>query len=96
MLYPERFSNLPAHAWPRLRALLDVNEGGGPVIHMTIGEPKHKFPQWVTDVITEHAAGFNNYPPNDAIPFQNRFSSFIVLWPVCASKAKQTQCYIVS
>ena len=45
MMYPERFSNLPAHAWPRLRALLDVNEGGGPAIHMTIGEPKHQFPQ---------------------------------------------------
>ena len=49
MLYPERFSNLPAHAWPRLRALLDVHEGGGPLIQMTIGEPKHAFPAWVTD-----------------------------------------------
>ncbi len=78
MLYPERFSNLPAHAWPRLRALLDVNEGGGPVIHMTIGEPKHKFPQWVTDVITEHAAGFNNYPPNDGAPeLRQAIASFL-------------------
>ncbi|KIN75272.1 Aminotransferase, classes I and II [Sulfitobacter noctilucae] len=68
MLYPERFSNLPAHAWPRLRALLDVHEGGGPLIQMTIGEPKHAFPAWVTDVITEHAAGFNRYPPNDGAP----------------------------
>ena len=68
MVYPERFSNLPAHAWPRLRALLDVDSGGGPAIHMTIGEPKHTFPQWVTDVIVEHAAGFNSYPPNDGAP----------------------------
>ena len=65
MVYPERFSNLPAHAWPRLRALLDVSEGGGPAIHMTIGEPKHVFPAWVTDVIVQNAAGFNNYPPNE-------------------------------
>lgn len=68
MLYPERFSNLPAHAWPRLRALLDVHEGGGQLIQMTIGEPKHAFPAWVTDVITENAAGFNSYPPNDGSP----------------------------
>ncbi len=68
MLYPERFSNLPAHAWPRLRALLDVHEGGGPLIQMTIGEPKHAFPAWVTDVITQNAAGFNSYPPNDGSP----------------------------
>ncbi len=68
MLYPERFSNLPAHAWPRLRALLDVHEGGGVPIHMTIGEPKHAFPAWVTDVIVQNAAGFNSYPPNDGSP----------------------------
>ena len=65
MMYPERFSNLPAHVWPRLRALLDVHEGGGPLIQMTIGEPKHAFPAWITDVITENVAGFNRYPPND-------------------------------
>ncbi len=68
MVFPERFSNLPAHAWPRLRALLDVHEGGGPTIHMTIGEPKHAFPAWVMDVIAQNAAGFNSYPPNDGAP----------------------------
>lgn len=68
MMFPERFTNLPAHAWPRLRALLDVHEGGGPLIQMTIGEPKHEFPIWVTDKIVEHSAGFNSYPPNDGSP----------------------------
>ena len=68
MKFPERFSNLPAYAFPRLRALLDHHAPGGDVVHMTIGEPKHAFPAWVTDVITEHAAGFNNYPPNEGIP----------------------------
>ncbi|MFG6565224.1 aminotransferase class I/II-fold pyridoxal phosphate-dependent enzyme [Sulfitobacter sp. 1A13421] len=67
-MYTERFSNLPAHVWPRLRALLDGHEGGGTPIHMTIGEPKHAFPAWVTDEITKHAAGFNKYPPNDGSP----------------------------
>lgn len=68
MMYSERFSNLPAHVWPRLRALLDGHEGGGTPIHMTIGEPKHSFPAWVTDEITKHAEGFNKYPPNDGSP----------------------------
>ncbi len=44
MRFPERFSNLPAYAFPRLRALLDHHPAGGPVRHMTIGEPKHAFP----------------------------------------------------
>tara|TARA_R110002049_G_scaffold44333_5_gene130006 strand:- start:58124 stop:59308 length:1185 start_codon:yes stop_codon:yes gene_type:complete len=68
MMFPERFSNLPAHAWPRLRALLDAHEGGGVPIHMTIGEPKHEFPAWVTDEIVQNAAGFNSYPPNEGSP----------------------------
>ena len=68
MKFPERFSNLPAYAFPRLRTLLDSHPAGGDVVHMTIGEPKHAFPAWITDVIAEHAAGFNNYPPNEGIP----------------------------
>ncbi|MGJ5618048.1 aminotransferase class I/II-fold pyridoxal phosphate-dependent enzyme [Sulfitobacter sp. MF3-043] len=68
MKFPERFSNLPAHVWPRLRALLDAHDGGGTPIHMTIGEPKHAFPAWVTDSIAQNAAGFNSYPPNDGSP----------------------------
>jgi aspartate/methionine/tyrosine aminotransferase len=67
-MFPERFSNLPAYAFPRLRALLDHHQPGGDVVHMTIGEPKHAFPAWVTDVISEHAEGFNRYPPNDGTP----------------------------
>ncbi|MBT3141896.1 aspartate aminotransferase [Phaeobacter gallaeciensis] len=65
MDFPERFSNLPAYAFPRLRALLDHHQPGGDVVHMTIGEPKHAFPAWVPDVIMENAAGFQGYPPND-------------------------------
>lgn len=65
MNFPERFSNLPPYAFPRLRTLLDHHTPGGDVVQMTIGEPKHKFPAWVTDVIAENAAGFNNYPPNE-------------------------------
>ncbi|WP_370300844.1 aminotransferase class I/II-fold pyridoxal phosphate-dependent enzyme [Pseudooceanicola sp.] len=65
MDFPERFSNLPAYAFPRLRALLDAHAPGGDVVHMTIGEPQHQFPQWVTDIVVENAAGFNSYPANE-------------------------------
>lgn len=68
MTFPERFSNLPEYAFPRLRSLLDSHEPGGEVMHMTIGEPKHAFPHWVTDIIAEHAEGFGKYPPNDGSP----------------------------
>ncbi len=68
MNFPERFSNLPEYAFPRLRTLLDHHQPGGEVIHMTIGAPMHDFPAWVTDVIAENAAGFQGYPPNEGSP----------------------------
>lgn len=68
MQVPERFSNLPPYAFPRLRALLDAHAPGGPVRHMTIGEPKHAFPPWISEIIAREAHGFNRYPPNDGTP----------------------------
>ena len=67
-MYPERFSNLPAYAFPRLRALLDSHAPGGSVTNMTIGEPKHPFPEWVGDVLAANLQGFAKYPPNDGTP----------------------------
>ena len=68
MVFPERFSNLPAYAWPRLRALLDPVEPGGEPVNLTIGEPRHAFPDFVATTIAEHAASFGNYPANDGAP----------------------------
>ncbi|SLN28997.1 LL-diaminopimelate aminotransferase [Roseovarius litorisediminis] len=67
-MFPERFSNLPAYAFPRLRSLLDAHAPGGEVLHMTIGEPKHEFPRWIVDIIAENADGFGNYPVNEGMP----------------------------
>ena len=67
-MFPERFSNLPAYAFPRLRALLDVHEPGGPVVHMTIGEPKHAFPDWIAGILADNIDGFGKYPPNEGTP----------------------------
>ncbi|MCR8547947.1 aminotransferase class I/II-fold pyridoxal phosphate-dependent enzyme [Salipiger sp. P9] len=67
-MFPERFSNLPPYAFPRLRALLDAHAPGGPVTHMSIGEPKHAFPAWVGEVLAANVAEFSKYPPNDGTP----------------------------
>ncbi|MDF1669437.1 MAG: aminotransferase class I/II-fold pyridoxal phosphate-dependent enzyme [Roseovarius sp.] len=67
-MFPERFSNLPAYAFPRLRSLLDAHAPGGEIMHMTIGEPKHAFPEWVPGVIADHASEFANYPVNEGTP----------------------------
>jgi len=68
MAFPERFSNLPAYAFPRLRALLDSHPPGGEPVAMSIGEPKHAFPAWIQDILVAHMSEFNAYPPNDGSP----------------------------
>lgn len=68
MTFPERFSGLPEYAFPRLRTLLDVYAPGGPVVHMTIGEPRHAMPDFVGPVIAENLDGFGKYPPNEGTP----------------------------
>ena len=68
MAFPERFSDLPEYAFPRLRALLDHHQPGGTPLSMTIGEPKHPFPAWVAEVLAQNLNGFGVYPPNDGTP----------------------------
>lgn len=68
MQSPERFSNLPAYSFTRLRALLDGQPPGADPIAMSIGEPKHPFPHWVNEVLAEHVAEFGKYPPNPGMP----------------------------
>ena len=65
---PERFSNLPAYAFPRLRALLDSHPAGGKVLHMSIGEPKHEFPSFIQEILLKNIRDFNRYPSNDGSP----------------------------
>ncbi|SEN44545.1 Aspartate/methionine/tyrosine aminotransferase [Paracoccus alcaliphilus] len=72
MAFPERFSNLPEYAFPRLRALLtgiepDLKPGQQPVV-MTIGEPRHPMPPFVAEVMAENIGAFAKYPPNEGSP----------------------------
>lgn len=68
MVSTERFSDLTEHVWPRLRGLLDHHVGGGEVLNLTIGEPRHAWPSFVTNLVAAHSAGFGKYPPNDGTP----------------------------
>lgn len=68
MVFPERFSDLTEHVWPRLRGLLDPLPGGGDVLNLTIGEPRHAWPPFVTHLVAANAEGFGKYPPNDGTP----------------------------
>ena len=68
MAFPERFSNLPEYAFPRLRALLDHHQPGGAPVSMSIGEPRHEMPPFLADVLNAHLDGFAKYPVNEGIP----------------------------
>lgn len=68
MAFPERFSNLPDYAFPRLRKLLDAHAPGGETISMTIGEPRHPMPDFVAPILAANIADFAVYPANDGTP----------------------------
>jgi len=68
MNFPERFSDLPEYAFPRLRGLLDAHAPGKEPIVMTIGEPMHEIPPFVAETVAEHAPDFRRYPPNEGDP----------------------------
>jgi aspartate/methionine/tyrosine aminotransferase len=52
----------------RLRDLLSDEPPGAPPIDMTIGEPRHGFPQFVGEILARHGASFGKYPPIAGIP----------------------------
>lgn len=69
MAFPERFSNLPEYAFPRLRALLsDIRPGAADPVVMTIGEPRHAMPPFVAEVMAAHISDFAKYPVNEGTP----------------------------
>lgn len=72
MQAPERFSNLPEYAFPRLRALLDPIEPGGPPgvepVAMSLGEPRHPLPEFLGEALARHTHLYGKYPPNEGAP----------------------------
>lgn len=67
MVKKERFERLPEYTFARLRNLLsDIPVGTNPT-YMSIGEPKHPFPEFVREAILKNLDGLSKYPPNDGI-----------------------------
>ena len=64
MEFPERFLKLPQHGFSRLRSLLDKHPAGGDLLDMSVGEPRHGFPEWVVQEILECSEEFGRYPAN--------------------------------
>ena len=68
MQQPERFSDLPEYAFPRLRALIEGVAAGGPLLPMSLGEPRHDLPPFLGEALAKHAGLFGRYPPNEGYP----------------------------
>ena len=45
------FSDMPEYAFPRLRKLLSNLKPGSDPIDMSIGEPKHEYPDFINEII---------------------------------------------
>ena len=65
---PERFSDLPEYAFPRLRALLEPIAPGGAEVAMSLGEPRHPLPPFLAEELARHHDGYSKYPPNEGDP----------------------------
>ena len=65
---PERFSDLPEYAFPRLRALLDPIAPGGAEVAMSLGEPRHPLPPFLAEEFARHHGLYSKYPPNEGDP----------------------------
>ncbi|MEM8570814.1 MAG: aminotransferase class I/II-fold pyridoxal phosphate-dependent enzyme [Pseudomonadota bacterium] len=68
MQFPQRFSELPEYAFPRLRRLLGDVSAPFPDLPMSIGEPRHPLPDQVGKDIAKHILDFSRYPPNEGMP----------------------------
>jgi len=60
-----RFAGLPDYPFTRLRALLDTYPPGAAPISLSIGEPQHPFPGFVSEILARSAQGYGKYPPMD-------------------------------
>ncbi|MDO8290822.1 MAG: aminotransferase class I/II-fold pyridoxal phosphate-dependent enzyme [Parvibaculum sp.] len=58
-----RLDTLPESPFPRLNALIEGIQPGKPPLIMSLGEPQHPFPDFITKTIVENAKDFGKYPP---------------------------------
>lgn len=63
-----RFDHLPDYPFPRLRALLGGVEPGADPIDLSIGEPRHGVPAFITDILARDPDLYGRYPPIQGTP----------------------------
>ncbi len=63
MGFPERFSILPEYPFARLRKLLKTRRAGGEVIDLSVGNPRHAYPERIFEAVSRQRAEFGSYPP---------------------------------
>ncbi len=68
MIFPNRYSELSGYPFPRLRELLNATQEPKTGLRLSLGEPQHKFPDFISKEIDSNAALFNNYPKNNGEP----------------------------
>jgi aspartate/methionine/tyrosine aminotransferase len=59
----DRFDLLPDGPFARLNSLLDGIQPGQDPILLSLGEPQHAFPDFVSDVLRTHEKDYGRYPP---------------------------------
>ena len=65
-----RFENLPPYPFARMRALLEgkLPKDKSAALNMSVGEPQHPSPDFVTDILHRERASYNKYPPLQGTP----------------------------
>lgn len=59
---PYLFDKLPIGPFTKLRQLIADVTPNQSILDMSIGEPKHKFPDFVATILQDNIAGFGKYP----------------------------------
>ena len=63
-----RFASLPGSPFPRLNALIEGVQPGAPPIIMSLGEPAHAFPPFVSEALRANEKDYGRYPPINGTP----------------------------
>ena len=67
-LLNKEIKKLPGYPFDRLRSLLVDTNANSDVIDMSIGQPMHKVPNFIKDIIYNEKDNWNAYPPLSGMP----------------------------
>ena len=67
-LLNKEIKKLPSYPFDRLRSLLPNTDANSEIIDMSIGQPMHKVPNFIKEIIYNEKNNWNAYPPLSGIP----------------------------